>query len=304
MWMSKLEKLMKLSNIEHDQDKLVIEGKEVLGLDEVDGVKIDVDSRKDLIKISIRILEGVKLDRPVHLCFGVLDASFNQNIDLTVECEPNSRVEVVGHCTFPFARNVMHVMNGVINLHEKASFKYFEKHVHSSEGGIVVNANADVNLAESAFYGAKFELLEGRVGDLNIDYQTIGATESKVDMLAKVSGHADDFISINESSILKGVNSRSVLESRVAVRDSAQAEVYNKVVAEAEGCKGHIDCSEILQGDGVVKAFPVIEAKHPKARVTHEASLGGVDNKQLDTLMAKGLSEEEAQEMIIKGLLA
>jgi hypothetical protein len=195
-------------------------------------------------------------------------------------------------------------MNGVINLHKKSRFKYFEKYVHSLEGGGVVNANAEVNLFDSAFYGAKFELLKGRVGTLNIDYQTTDAKDSRVDMLVKVSVYADDMISINESSVLQCENSRSVLESRVAVHDSAHAEVYNKVIAESEGCKRHIDCSEILQVDGMVNAFPVIEAKYSKARVTHKASLGGVDKKQLDTLMAKALTEVDAQEMIIKGLLA
>jgi len=39
------------------------------------------------------------------------------------------------------------------------------------------------------------------------------------------------------------------------------------------------------------------------AELTHEASIGRVSEKQLETLMAKGLTEEEATELIIKGLL-
>jgi len=44
--------------------------------------------------------------------------------------------------------------------------------------------------------------------------------------------------------------------------------------------------------------------KHPKAHVTHEAAIGSVDSKQLQTLMARGLSEDEATDLIIKGLLS
>jgi hypothetical protein len=37
--------------------------------------------------------------------------------------------------------------------------------------------------------------------------------------------------------------------------------------------------------------------------VTHEAAIGSVDSTQLQTLMAHGLDEEEASDVIIQGLL-
>ncbi|HPB48623.1 MAG TPA: SufD family Fe-S cluster assembly protein, partial [Exilispira sp.] len=41
----------------------------------------------------------------------------------------------------------------------------------------------------------------------------------------------------------------------------------------------------------------------PKAQVTHEAAIGSVDSKQLETLMSRGLSEDEAVDLIVSGLL-
>jgi Fe-S cluster assembly scaffold protein SufB len=49
---------------------------------------------------------------------------------------------------------------------------------------------------------------------------------------------------------------------------------------------------------------PVIEVKNSKAHITHEAALGSVDSKQLQTLMSRGLSEDEGVELIIRGLLS
>jgi Fe-S cluster assembly scaffold protein SufB len=49
---------------------------------------------------------------------------------------------------------------------------------------------------------------------------------------------------------------------------------------------------------------PIVEVRHPKAHVTHEASLGSVDSRQLQTLMARGLDEDAAAELIIAGLLS
>jgi Fe-S cluster assembly scaffold protein SufB len=37
--------------------------------------------------------------------------------------------------------------------------------------------------------------------------------------------------------------------------------------------------------------------------VTHEAAVGSVDSKQLETPLARGLSEDEAVDLIIQGLL-
>jgi hypothetical protein len=37
--------------------------------------------------------------------------------------------------------------------------------------------------------------------------------------------------------------------------------------------------------------------------VTHEAAIGSVDSKQLQTLMSRGLTEEKAVDLIIQGLL-
>jgi Fe-S cluster assembly scaffold protein SufB len=54
----------------------------------------------------------------------------------------------------------------------------------------------------------------------------------------------------------------------------------------------------------VARAIPVVEVRHPKAHVTHEAAIGSVDSKQLQTLMSRGLSEDAAVDLIVQGLLA
>ncbi len=42
---------------------------------------------------------------------------------------------------------------------------------------------------------------------------------------------------------------------------------------------------------------------NPLAKVTHEAAIGSVDKRQLETLMAHGLTPEEAVDVIVKGVL-
>ena len=42
---------------------------------------------------------------------------------------------------------------------------------------------------------------------------------------------------------------------------------------------------------------------NPLAKVTHEAAIGSVDKKRLETLMAHGLTPEEAVDVIVEGVL-
>jgi hypothetical protein len=74
-------------------------------------------------------------------------------------------------------------------------------------------------------------------------------------------------------------------------------------VASAPLARGHVDCKEIVQGEAIANAIPIVEVRHPKAHVTHEAAIGSVDSKQLETLMSRGLSEDEATDLVIEGLL-
>ncbi len=48
----------------------------------------------------------------------------------------------------------------------------------------------------------------------------------------------------------------------------------------------------------------MVRVRDDRAYVTHEAAIGTVDKKELETLMARGLDEERAVDVIIRGMLA
>lgn len=53
----------------------------------------------------------------------------------------------------------------------------------------------------------------------------------------------------------------------------------------------------------VAQAVPIVSVSHPLAKVTHEAAIGSVDKRQMEALMAHGLSPEGAVDVIVKGIL-
>jgi Fe-S cluster assembly scaffold protein SufB len=103
--------------------------------------------------------------------------------------------------------------------------------------------------------------------------------------------------------MLRGERSRGLIKTRVVLEDQAQAEIVGITEAYAKGARGHVDCMEIVQGQAKASAIPIVRVFHPEAKVTHEAAIGSVDKKELETLMARGLSPEQAVELIVSGIL-
>jgi len=283
---------------------LVVHHNKVLGAHLVPGLHVDVDEMEDGIDAKLVLDEGVKIEKPVHICFGMLPREGIQKIIMDVDIKKDSEIMIYAHCTFPFAVDVQHIMDAKIHIGENAKYTYFERHIHGDEGGVKVYPKAIVHLDKSAVFKTEFELIKGRVGLIDIDYETTCGDDSVMEMTARINGSGNDIIKIKEVGNLEGERSRGALTSRVAVRGNARADVYNKLTATAAYARGHVDCKEIIQDNGIANAIPIVEVQHPKAHVTHEAAIGSVDSKELETLMARGLNEDEAVELIIEGLLS
>lgn len=60
-----------------------------------------------------------------------------------------------------------------------------------------------------------------------------------------------------------------------------------------------MDCVEIIRGnDARASAVPRLLVVDERAKLTHEAAIGSVDKKQVETLMGRGLTEEKAVGMV------
>lgn len=283
---------------------LMVHHNEVISSRLLEGLSADVEQIPDGVHLRIRIAAGTVFKNPVHLCFGMMPETGVQRIEMDIEVEADADISLRAHCTFPFAVAVQHLMNARIHVGERASYSYFERHIHSAQGGVTVVPKTKVELEEGAKFFTEFELLKGRVGEIDIDYETFCKANSSMEMRARINGTGDDRIKISETGHLAGENAQGVLVSHIAVRDNARADIYNKLTATAPFARGHVDCKEIVQDNGIATAVPVVEVRNPQAHVTHEAAIGSVDSRQLETLMARGLNEDDAVELIIQGILS
>ena len=283
---------------------LVIHENRVLTANQVEGIRLKSEQEEKGVTVELTVEEGKKIKYPVHLCFGILPEEGRQEIVLKVNVQDNSEVSIIAHCVFPNAANIIHKMDADIKIGNNAKFYYYETHYHGDFGGIQVIPKAKIEVGERSVYQNTFSLIEGRVGKLDIDYNITCAAWSVVEIVAKVYGKEDDVIKIFDRINLNGEGARSLMKTRVVPTDRAWSEVIGETYGNAPYARGHMDCMEVVIGEqAIARAIPLVVATNDKVKVTHEAAIGSIDKKQMQTLMARGLNEEEAVDVIVKGIL-
>ncbi|MCK5737593.1 SufD family Fe-S cluster assembly protein [bacterium] len=283
---------------------MVISGNKVVMKNMVEGIHVQIEELKEGVKVALQVDDGVKMAHPVHLCFGVVHKSGTQRIISNYKIGNDAHVEFMAHCSFPRAEKVVHQMDSVMTIGDNSVVKYNEVHFHGPEGGIDVIPKAKIKMGKHSVYESDFRLVEGRVGNFDMDYEVQVMDYSVAELNAKLYGKGNDTIRIKEVIHLDGEGAKGIAKSRIVNTEKSSSEILGEVVGNAAHCRGHIDCTEIVEGDyASASAVPLVKVTHPLAKVTHEASIGSVDKQQMETLMARGLSENEAVDMIVKGLL-
>jgi Fe-S cluster assembly scaffold protein SufB len=287
-----------------DVAKLVVHENKVLSRDDIKGLKIDTKETESGVSVKLTVAEGAKIPRPVHLCFGMLPKEGLQEIVFKVDAQDNSEVSVIAHCIFPNAVKVIHKMDADIEIGANASFEYKETHYHGEEGGIEVIPKAKIGIAKGGSFLSTFALSQGMVGRLDYDSEVTCEEKAVAELTVKAYGKGNDDLKIVEKINLNGAGARGIAKSRLVLGDKARAEVRGETYGNAPYARGHVDCMELINGSQAkATAIPIVSVTNDKAKVTHEAAIGSIDRKQVETLMARGLDEDKAVDVIVKGIL-
>jgi len=101
-----------------------------------------------------------------------------------------------------------------------------------------------------------------------------------------------------------GKNTRSTIVSKGISAGRGQ-QTYRgqvKIMKSAEGARNYSQCDSLLIGDKCgAHTFPYLEIKNTSARVEHEASTSRIGEDQIFYLRQRGLTLEDAINMIVSG---
>ncbi len=284
---------------------IVINGNRVLGINNIEGIEIVPTPTNEGVNINLKVLEGYKIPDPVHICLGLTAKKGRQKIYSKFVIQRNAAIKIIAHCIFPNPEGVKHIMDADIEIEDGGQLIYEETHIHGKSGGILVKPTTRVNVGNGARFFTTFRVVEGRVGKLDILLEAHLRDRAVLDVLTQIYGKEDDEIKIKDVVVLEGQESKGMVKSRIVVKDRSKSTVIGEAIGIGDNSRGHIDCMEIVRGkEARASAIPLIEVKNDTSKLTHEAAIGSIDRSKLETLMARGLTEDEAVDFIVKGLLS
>jgi Fe-S cluster assembly scaffold protein SufB len=186
---------------------------------------------------------------------------------------------------------------------KNAKVKYVEKHYGEGEGTgeRILNPVTEVTMEEGSYCEMEMIQLAG------VD-STLRETEAALDANAKIViterllTHGSQKARSNMTVNLNGKNSSAQIVSRSVARDHSEQVFYPRAVGNTE-CRAHVQCDSIIMNKAKIRSIPEITANDADAQIVHEAAIGRINNDQLLKLMTFGLTEEEAEEVIVSGFL-
>jgi Fe-S cluster assembly protein SufB len=101
-----------------------------------------------------------------------------------------------------------------------------------------------------------------------------------------------------------GRNTRSTIVSKGISAGHGQNTYRGlvKILPSAEGARNYTQCDSLLMGDRCgAHTFPYMEIRNPGAVVEHEATTSKIADDQLFYCRSRGISEEDAVNMIVNG---
>ncbi len=102
---------------------------------------------------------------------------------------------------------------------------------------------------------------------------------------------------------LRAKGSKAELVARAITR-GGDIVTRGHMIGEVPGIKAHLECRGlILSEKGRIHAIPELEGKASGVDMSHEAAVGRIAEEEIQYLMARGLSSEEATSAIIRGFL-
>ncbi|MGQ0561368.1 MAG: Fe-S cluster assembly protein SufB [Gemmatimonadota bacterium] len=252
----------------------------------------------------VYIPKGVKIDIPLQAYFRVNAENLGQFERTLIIVEEGAQAMYIEGCTAPvYSTESFH--SGVIEIVVKpnARFRYVTIQNWSHNMYNLVTQRALVH------ENATMEWLDGNLGSkLTMKYPSCylvgeGAHGEILSIAYAGNGQHQD---TGGKVVHAAPNTTSQIISKSISNGTGRASYRGlcKIYDGAKNAKSNVECDALLlQPTSRTDTFPYIEIEEQSANVGHEATVSKIGEEQLFYLMSRGLSEEEAAAMIVRGFI-
>ena len=249
----------------------------------------------------IRSKKGMKTVFPVKSCLYLGSSNLNQRVHNVIIAEEGSELHVITGCTTP-----SHVDRG---LHIGVSEFFIQKDakvsftmIHSWGKEVEVRPRTGITIAEGGSLSNNYILLKPVKTIQTFPTATLagrGAVASFNSVIYSTMGNID----IGSNVFLDGPDTSAESISRV-VSVGGEVIARGRMTGRVPGARAHLECVGLLLSDkGRIYSIPELDGQSRDLDMSHEAAVGRISEEELEYLMARGLSSDEATSVIVRGFL-
>lgn len=275
------------------------------GIERRSSENIIITPKEDKPGIDITVKPNTK-GETVHIPVVITEDNINDLVYNDFYIGENADVNIVAGCGIHNDGCGTSEHDGIHTFHigKNAKVKYGEKHYGegSSQSKKILNPTTIVHMEEDSYCEMNMTQIKG-VNSTKRETEAFLGKGSKLIINEKLMTHDDQEAISNVTCNLNGEDSILQIVSRSVARDNS-VQVFHPIAVGNENCKAHIQCDSIIMDKAKVGSIPEIQANHTDAQIVHEAAIGRINNEQLLKLETFGLSEEEAEEVIVDAFLS
>ncbi len=268
------------------------------------GTDVEIVSKTDKDGIDIIVKPGVK-NKSVHIPVLLTVGDFQDTVYNDFFIGEDSDVTIVAGCGIhnDTCGNAEHDGVHTFYVGKNAKVRYIERHYAdgSGTGKKVFDPVTKIYLKENAQFILESTQLGGVTYTERKTYATVGKNAQLL-VKEKILTDGEEKAITDFKVKLSGKNSRADIVSRSVAKGNSLQQFKSDMVGKNE-CFGHVECDGIVLDGARIISTPKIDAVSPEASLVHEAAVGKIAGEQLLKLMSLGLSEQEAEDAVIKGFL-
>jgi hypothetical protein len=237
----------------------------------------------------------------VQTCFLTSQSGFEQNVRNVIVAEENSHLEIFTGCL----SNVHvkgNVHNAITDMFVGRNATMTFNMIHSWGETSRVFPKTRVHVEEGGVFISNYVVWE-KVKEIRSNPHAFVKDGGKAVMQSLVYSHEGTKLDIGGKIGLEGKESSGEILSSV-VSNGGEYKTVTEILGEGKDSRGHIECNAVLlEKSGIVETIPLLKAKESSVQLSHEASIGKISKEEIQYLQTKGLTEDEARELIVKGFV-
>lgn len=274
------------------------------GVERKSSANIDIVPKTDKSGIDI-IIKPNTVNESVHIPVIITESGIKDLVYNDFYVGENSDVLIVAGCGIHNDGNEASEHNGIHAFHigKNAKVRYVEKHIGvGQKADKILNPVTQVYMEDNSSMIMETTQLGGVSSSIR---RTEGVLKDNAKLIIKEK-ISTDFKQTAKTEFdvkLEGKDSSCEVISRSVTRGESKQHFVSKMTGK-NSCFGHVECDGILLDKSQIISVPEIVAECVDATLVHEAAIGKIAGDQIVKLMSLGLTEKEAEDMIIQGFLS